>query len=80
MKTRAIVLTVFLMSQATGFAQDTKEAQLRQFAISTQAGHFYDLQYTSFDDLMNGASGEDMRGLNGLNTQFDVGYAARLHY
>lgn len=80
MKTRAIILTAFIMSQATGFAQDAKEAQLRQFAISTQAGHFYDLQYTSFDDLMNGASGEDMRGLNGLNTQFDVGFAARLHY
>lgn len=80
MKTRAIVLTAFLMSQASGFAQDANKAQLRQFAISTQAGHFYDLQYTSFDDLLNGASGEDMRGLNGLNTKFDVGIGARLHY
>ncbi len=80
MKTRAIVLTAFLLSQATGFAQDAKEVQLRQFAISTQVGHFYDLQFTSFDDLLNGASGEDMRGLNGLNTKFDVGFGARLHY
>ena len=52
----------------------------RVFGLSLESGHYYDIAFTSFDDLQNGASGEDMRGLNGPGTKFDVGFGFRASY
>ena len=75
MKNRVLTFITLALMPAVMQAQEAK-----QFAFSVQSGHYYDLQYTSFDDLLNGASGEDMRGLNGMDTKFDVGVGVRAHY
>lgn len=75
MKNRVLTFITLALMPAVMQAQEAK-----QIAFSVQTGHYYDLQYTSFDDLLNGASGEDMRGLNGMDTKFDVGMGLRAHY
>jgi hypothetical protein len=80
MKNKLLSIAFILLGTVSGQAQEVNTKGPRQFAVSLQSGNYYDLQYTSFDDLLNGASGEDMHGLNGPNTTFDVGAGLRLHY
>lgn len=80
MKRTIIRIALGFISIGALQAQEVAESAVRQYAFSLQTGHYYDLKFSSFDDLLNGASGEDMRGLNGLNSKFDVGFAGRFHY
>jgi len=80
MKRTIIKIAFGFLSIGALQAQEVVESAVRQYAFSFQTGHYYDLKFSSFDDLMNGASGEDMRGLNGLNSKFDVGFAGKFHY
>jgi hypothetical protein len=79
---KSIFIATALMGALSMSAQEAapKATTYRTFGLSLESGHYYDLQFTSFDDLLNGASGEDMRGLNGPGTTFDVGFGARATY
>lgn len=84
MKKSIVIATAFLGALSMS-AQETPTTApsaptLRTFGLSLEGGHYYDLQFTSFDDLLNGASGEDLRGLNGPGTKFDVGMGVRATY
>jgi outer membrane protein OmpA-like peptidoglycan-associated protein len=54
--------------------------KFNRFSIAVQATHFYDLKFESYDDLQNGFSGEDMKGLNGEKTRFDMAYGVNIGY
>lgn len=53
---------------------------LNRWAIGIQLNHLYDVKYTGFDLLSNGFSGEDLRGLNGNKTRFDLALGLRASY
>lgn len=77
------VIAAVLLSALSLSAQDNtliNPSPSRVFGLSLESGHYYDIAFTSFDDLLNGASGEDMRGLNGPGTKFDVGFGFRASY
>jgi outer membrane protein OmpA-like peptidoglycan-associated protein len=51
-----------------------------RLSVGVQATHLYDLRYESYDDLQNGFSGEDMQGLNGGKSRFDMAYGLNVAY
>jgi len=54
--------------------------KFNRFSVGVQATHLYDLRFESYDDLQNGFSGEDMKGLNGEKTKFDMAYGLNIGY
>ena len=58
----------------------SSKQQFNRFGVGLQLSHMYDLRFKGYDDLQNGFSGEDMVGLNGEKTQFDLAYGLDLSY
>ena len=51
-----------------------------RFAIGLRASHLYDMKFTPYDVLSKDVAGEDVWGLNGENTRFDLGFGFDLTY
>ena len=64
------------------WAQDTadKAPAYNRLSVGLKAMHLYDLRFNSYDDLQNGFSGEDMFGLNGQKTRFDMAFGLEAAY
>lgn len=64
------------------WAQDTaqKAPAYNRWSVGLKAIHLYDLRFNSYDDLQNGFSGEDMFGLNGEKTRFDMAFGFEAAY
>lgn len=76
---KTTLLTVTLALASVTYAQQTKPAT-NKWAVGGKISNFYDLRVTYFDVLNNGFAGEDLKGLNGSKTRFDLGLGLDVAY
>lgn len=77
-----IFLGCMSITLPTAIAQqaiNTKEP-VNRWAVGGKISHFYDVLFTGYDLLNNGFSGEDLHGLNGSKTKFDIGLGLDVVY
>lgn len=80
---KSTILTLTLALAGVSHAQQAKpqtKPQTNKWAIGGKISNFYDLRVTYFDVLNNGFSGEDVKGLNGSKTKFDLGFGLDVAY
>lgn len=71
---------IFGSTMVYGQKIQSNNQKFNRFGVGLFAAHMYDLKFQSYDDLQNGFSGEDMVGLNGDKTNFDMAYGLDLSY
>jgi outer membrane protein OmpA-like peptidoglycan-associated protein len=54
--------------------------RLNRFSLGLKVSHLYDLKYSAFDLLSTGASANDLQGLNGPKTAFDMAAGIDVNY
>jgi OmpA-OmpF porin, OOP family len=80
----ASCLGLFALSQPFAFGQEPKvesqKPKANNWALGARISHLYDLKFTAYDLLNNGFAGEDLSGLNGNKTKFDIGLGLDVVY
>ncbi|MCG9880060.1 MAG: OmpA family protein [Bacteroidia bacterium] len=56
------------------------ENRLNRFSLGLRISHLYDVKFNAYDLLSTGASANDLHGLNGSKTQFDMGAGIDVNY
>ncbi|MCF8254838.1 MAG: OmpA family protein [Bacteroidia bacterium] len=86
-----LVLVLTILNKGT-FAQEVPPVQtsasngdylkpvFNRFALGLKITHLYDLPYTSYDLLSNGANANDPKGLNGPKTKIDFAAGLDVNY
>ena len=74
-----IIFAPVIINMAYGQAEP-KTAKLNKLGFGLRLNHLYDIQFTAYDKLANGSTGEDVSGLNGAKTNFDLAFGADVIY
>lgn len=74
-----IIFVPVIINMAYGQAEP-KTAKLNKLGFGLRLNHLYDIQFTAYDKLANGFTGEDVSGLNGAKTNFDLAFGADVIY
>jgi outer membrane protein OmpA-like peptidoglycan-associated protein len=56
------------------------KVQFNKLGFGLRLNHLYDVKFTAYDRLANGFSGEDLSGLNGSKTKFDLAFGVDVIY
>ncbi|MCU0423792.1 MAG: OmpA family protein [Bacteroidia bacterium] len=88
MKTQRIKQSIFILTIILGFTSGLQaqsparisKTPFNRFSIGLRASHLYDFKFKPNKDLTNGFIGEDMQGLNGEGTRFDMSFGLDLAY
>lgn len=85
MKTRSIKtgLAAMIVSGILGVqvhAQNTTGVKFNRLSIGLHASHLYDVKFKPNQMQVNGFLGEDMQGLKGSKTKFDMSFGADVSY
>lgn len=57
-----------------------QKTRFNRFSLGLRVSHLYDLKYSAFDLLSTGASANDLQGLNGPKTKFDMSAGIDVNY
>lgn len=60
--------------------QELPKPKYNRFAIGLRATHLYDVYFKGYEQLNNGFKSEDLQGLNGDKTKFDMAFGLDLTY
>ena len=74
----AVILTSILGVQV--HAQNTTKVKYNRLSIGLHASHLYDVKFKPNQIQVNGFLGEDMQGLKGNKTKFDMSFGADVSY
>lgn len=81
-KTKTILVATFLIVTFTNVYAQTnpQRAKFNRWGLGLRLSHLYDVKFTAYDKLANGFSGEDVSGLNGSKTKFDLAFGVDVIY
>lgn len=81
-KTKTILVVTFLIVTFTNVYAQTnpQRTKFNRWGLGLRLSHLYDVKFTAYDKLANGFSGEDVSGLNGSKTKFDLAFGIDVIY
>jgi outer membrane protein OmpA-like peptidoglycan-associated protein len=80
MKAGLVVMIVTCILGVQLHAQNTTGAKFNRLSIGLHASHLYDVKFKPNQMQVNGFLGEDMQGLKGSKTKFDMSFGADVSY
>lgn len=76
----ALAMIITIVANAQHKTQPKPAPKFNRFAIGIRASHLYDVKFKPNQVLTNGFIAEDMKGLNGEKTKFDMAFGADISY